>query len=80
MFINDWTCVSVIEIRGLESAVYCFAFTLRVMHMQSKDGTNTLAKDMCKHRTCSGKSHIAFAFLMLACRKATKYRKEFACK
>ena len=33
-----------------------FHFCLCIIHMQSKDGTNTLAKDVCKQRTPSGKS------------------------
>ena len=33
-----------------------FPFVLCIIHMQSKDGTNTLAKDVCKQRTRSAKS------------------------
>ena len=53
--------------------VYCFAFVLCVIHMQSKDGTNTLAKDLCKQRTLS--ESLLF-FLLLDCREATRYREQ----
>ena len=46
----------VIEIGGLERAVYFFAVVLCVIHMQGKDGTNTLAKDVRKQRTHSEKT------------------------
>ena len=39
--------VHIIEIGGLECALYCFAFVWYVIPMGSKDGSNTLAKDCC---------------------------------
>ena len=38
-------CGPVIEIGGLECALYCFAFVWYVIPMRSKDGSNTLAKE-----------------------------------
>ena len=50
-----------------------FRFCFCVIHMQSKDGTNTLAKDLCKQRTLS--ESLLF-FLLLDCREATRYREQ----
>ena len=41
--------------------------------MQSKDGTDTLAKDLCKQRTLS--DSLLF-FLLLDCREARRNRKQ----
>ena len=74
---NGFESVLRIEIGGLECAVYCFAFFSCVIPMESKDGTNTLAKDVCKQRTDSG---MISALMLLAYREATKYREKVLCK
>ena len=40
----------------------CFAFVLCAIHMQSKDGTNTLAKDVFKQRTHSERLTLVLFF------------------
>ena len=54
--------VDTIEIEGLECAVYCFAFVWCVIRMESKDGSNTLAKELCKQKTRSGKTYAVLHF------------------
>ena len=47
-----------------------------VRHMQSKDDTSMLAKDVCKRRTHSEKTYTGPLSLLLDCREATKCREK----